>query len=75
MKKIKENLQEIGFFIIVMVLLLYVALTPNQDAELRREHLRIEHLRDSLQMEYYKKQLKSQDDDDSEVEDTIKPIL
>jgi hypothetical protein len=75
MKQIKENLQEIGFFIIVMVLLLYVALTPNQDAELRKEYYRIEHLRDSLQMEFYKKQLKSQDADDSEIEDTIKTIL
>jgi hypothetical protein len=75
MKQIKENLQEIGFFIIVMVLLLYVALTPNQDVELRKEHNRIEHLKDSLQMEFYKKQLKSQDADDSEIEDTIKTIL
>lgn len=69
MKQIKENLQEIGFLIIVMMLLLYVALTPNRDAELRKEHTRIEHLRDSLQMEFYKQQLQSQD---SEVEDSIK---
>lgn len=72
MKQIKENLQEIGFFIIVMLLLLYVALTPNRDAELRKEHLRIEHLRDSLQMEYYKKQLQSNETQEGLIEDTIK---
>ncbi len=61
MKKIKENIEEIGFLIIVMMLLLYVALTPNQDVEQRKEYLRTQQLKDSLEMEYYKKQLESQD--------------
>lgn len=72
MKQIKENLQEIGFLIIVMMLLLYVALTPNRDAELKKEYLRIERLRDSLQMEYYKKQLQSNETQEGLIEDTIK---
>lgn len=61
MKKIKENIEEIGFLIIVMTILLYVALTPNQDVEQRKEYLRTQQLKDSLEMEYYKKQLESSD--------------
>jgi hypothetical protein len=72
MKQIKENLSEIGFFIIVMMLLLYVAVTPNQDVEMRKEVLRLEHLKDSLEMEYYKKELKSYPNDHSEIKDTTK---
>ena len=72
MKQIKENLSEIGFFLIVMMLLLYVAVTPNQDVEMRKEVLRLEHLKDSLEMEYYKKELKSHPNDHSEIKDTTK---
>ena len=72
MKQIKENLSEIGFFLIVMMLLLYVAVTPNQDVEMRKEVLRLEHLKDSLEMEYYKKELKSYPNDHSEIKDTTK---
>lgn len=72
MKQIKENLSEIGFFLIVMMLLLYVAVTPNQDVEMRKEILRLEHLKDSLEMEYYKKELKSYPNDHSEIKDTTK---
>jgi hypothetical protein len=72
MKQIKENLSEIGFFLIVMMLLLYVAVTPNQDVEMRKEILRLERLKDSLEMEYYKKELKSYPNDHSEIKDTTK---
>jgi hypothetical protein len=72
MKQIKENLSEIGFFLIVMMLLLYIAVTPNQDVEMRKETLRLEHLKDSLEMEYYKKELKSYPNDHSEIKDTTK---
>lgn len=75
MKQIKENLKEIGFFIIVMMLLLYVAVTPNQDAEMRKEMIRLEHLKDSLEVEYYKKELKSYPNDHSEIKDTTKQGL
>ena len=71
MKQIKENLKEIIFFIIVMMLLLYVAITPNQDVERGKEVLRLEHLKDSLEMEYYKKELKSYPYDHSEIKDTV----
>ena len=72
MKQIKENLSEIGFFLIVMMLLLYVAVTPNQDVEMKQEIIRLEHLKDSLEMEYYKKELKSYPNDHSEIKDTTK---
>lgn len=71
MKQIKENLKEIIFFLIVMMLLLYVAITPNQDVERGKEVLRLEHLKDSLEMEYYKKELKSYPYDHSEIKDTV----
>lgn len=72
MKQIKENLKEIGFFLIVMMLLLYVAFTPNQDVEMKKQILRMEHLKDSLEIEYYKKELKSYPYDHSEIKDTVK---
>lgn len=71
MKQIKENFKEIIFFLIVMMLLLYVAITPNQDVERGKEVLRLEHLKDSLEMEYYKKELKSYPYDHSEIKDTV----
>jgi hypothetical protein len=71
MKQIKENLKEIIFFLIVMMLLLYIAITPNQDVERGKEVLRLEHLKDSLEMEYYKKELKSYPYDHSEIKDTV----
>jgi hypothetical protein len=52
------------------MLLLYVAITPNQDVERGKEALRLEHLKDSLEMEYYKKELKSYPYDHSEIKDT-----
>jgi hypothetical protein len=70
MKQIKENLKEVIFFLVVMMLLLYVAITPNQDVERGKEALRLEHLKDSLEMEYYKKELKSYPYDHSEIKDT-----
>lgn len=72
MKQVKENLKEVGFFLIVMMLLLYVSLTPNQDVERKKEFLRIEHMRDSLEMEYYKRKLDSYPFDHSEIKDTTK---
>jgi len=71
MKQIKENLKEIIFFLVVMMLLLYIAITPNQDVERGKEVLRLEHLKDSLEMEYYKKELKSYPYDHSEIKDTV----
>ncbi len=53
-----------------MMLLLYVAIRPNQDVERGKEVLRLEHLKDSLEMEYYKKELKSYPYDHSEIKDT-----
>jgi hypothetical protein len=70
MKQIKENLKEVIFFLVVMMLLLYVAIRPNQDVERGKEVLRLEHLKDSLEMEYYKKELKSYPYDHSEIKDT-----
>ena len=72
MKQIKENLKEVIFFLVVMMLLLYVAIRPNQDVERGKEVLRLEHLKDSLEMEYYKKELKSYPYDHSEIKDTSK---
>ena len=54
-----------------MMLLLYIAITPNQDVERGKEVLRLEHLKDSLEMEYYKKELKSYPYDHSEIKDTV----
>jgi hypothetical protein len=71
MKRINENMKEIGFLLIVMMLLLYVSLTPNQDVEDKKEFLRMERLKDSLEMEYYKKELKSYPYDHSEIKDTV----
>ena len=71
MKQIKENLKEIIFFLVVMMLLLYIAIKPNQDVERGKEVLRLEHLKDSLEMEYYKKELKSYPYDHSEIKDTV----
>jgi hypothetical protein len=71
MKQIKENLKEIIFFLFFMMLLLYIAITPNQDVERGKEVLRLEHLKDSLEMEYYKKELKSYPYDHSEIKDTV----
>ena len=70
MKQIKENLKEVIFFLVVMMLLLYVAITPNQDVERGKEALRLEHLKDSLEMVYYKIELKSYPYDHSEIKDT-----
>jgi hypothetical protein len=70
MKQIKENLKEVIFFLVVMMLLLYVAITPNQDVERGKEALRLENHKDSLEMEYYKKELKSYPYDHSEIKDT-----
>ena len=72
MRQIKENFKEVGFFLIVMMLLVYVSLTPNQDVERKKEFLRIQQVRDSLEMEYYKKKLDSHPFDHSEIKDTIK---
>ena len=63
-------MKEIGFLLIVMTILVYVSLAPNQDVEDRKEFLRIERLKDSLEMEYYKKELKSYPYDHSEIKDT-----
>ena len=71
MKRINENMKEIGFLLIVMMLLLYVSLTPNQDVVDKKEFLRMERLKDSLEMEYYKKELKSYPYDHSEIKDTV----
>ncbi len=70
MKRISENMKEIGFLLIVMTILVYVSLAPNQDVEDRKEFLRMERLKDSLEMEYYKKELKSYPYDHSEIKDT-----
>jgi hypothetical protein len=72
MKRISENMREIGFLLIVMALLIYVSITPNQDVEDRKEFLRMERLKDSLETEYYKKELKSYPYNQSEIKDTIK---
>jgi hypothetical protein len=72
MKRISENMKEIGFLLIVMILLVYVSLTPNQDVEDRKEFLRTERLKDSLEIEFYKKQLNSYPYDHSEIKDTVK---
>ena len=72
MKRISENMREIGFLLIVMTLLIYVSITPNQDVEDRKEFLRMERLKDSLETEYYKKELKSYPYNQSEIKDTIK---
>jgi hypothetical protein len=69
-KRISENMKEIGFLLIVMTILVYVSLAPNQDVEDRKEFLRMERLKDSLEMEYYKKELKSYPYDHSEIKDT-----
>ena len=63
-------MKEIGFLLIVMTILVYVSLAPNQDVEDRKEFLRMERLKDSLEMEYYKKELKSYPYDHSEIKDT-----
>ena len=72
MKRISENMREIGFLLIVMALLVYVSITPNQDVEDRKEFLRMERLKDSLETEYYKKELKSYPYNHGEIKDTIK---
>jgi hypothetical protein len=72
MKRISENMKEIGFLLIVMMLLLYVSLTPNQDVEDRKKFLRMEKLKDSLETEYYKKELESYPYNHSKIKDTIK---
>jgi|694.fasta_scaffold138271_2 hypothetical protein len=72
MKRINENMKEIGFLLIVMMLLLYVSLTPNQDVEDKKEFLRMERLKDSLETEYYKKELESYPYNHSKIKDTIK---
>jgi hypothetical protein len=72
MKRISENMKEIGFLLIVMMLLLYVSLMPNQDVEDRKEFLRMEKLKDSLETEYYKKELESYPYNHSKIKDTIK---
>lgn len=72
MKRINENIQEIGFLLIVMMLLLYVSITPNHDVEARKEFLRREKIKDSLEIEFYKKQLNSYPYDHSEIKDTVK---
>ena len=75
MKRISENMKEIGFLLIVMILLVYVSLTPNQDVEDRKEFLRTERLKDSLEIEFYKKQLESYPYNHSEIKDTTKHKL
>ncbi len=72
MGKIKEHIKEIGFFFIMMILLLYVSLGINRDVEDKKKLLRIEQLRDSLEMEFYKKQLESYPTNHSEIKDTSK---
>ena len=72
MKRISENIKEIGFLLIVMILLVYVSLTPNRDVEDRKEFLRMERLKDSLETEYYKKELESYPYNHSKIKDTIK---
>jgi len=72
MKRISENIKEIGFLLIVMILLVYVSLTPNRDVEDKKEFLRMERLKDSLETEYYKKELESYPYNHSKIKDTIK---
>ena len=71
-KNIKENIKEIGFFFTIIVLLIYISLTPNRDVEDKKEIQRIQRLKDSLEMEYYKKQLGTYPYNHSEIKDTSK---
>ena len=70
MQKIKENIREIIIFMIFILLLIMVAISPNRDVEDLKQIQRMRILKDSLEIEYYKKELKSYPYDHSEIKDT-----
>jgi hypothetical protein len=72
MKKIKENLGEILFFLSFAGVLFLISVTPNYDVEALKKQQKIQHLKDSLETEYYKKELKSYPYNHSEIKDSIK---
>ena len=73
-KKIKENLGEILLFLSFAGILFIISLTPNYDVEGLKKQQKIQYLKDSLETEYYKKQLESYPYDHSKIptDDTIK---
>lgn len=74
MKRIKENLGEILFFLSFAGILFIISVTPNYDGEALKKQQRIEYFKDSLEAEYYKQQLESYPYDHSKIptDDTIK---
>ena len=74
MKKIKENLAEILFFLSLGGILFTISLTSNRYDEMRKEQVKMQYVKDSLETEYYKKQLESYPYDHSKIptDDTIK---
>jgi hypothetical protein len=74
MKRIKENLGEILFFLSFIGVLFIISVTPNHDVEDLKKQQRIKYFKDSLEAEYYKQQLESYPYDHSKIptDDTIK---
>lgn len=72
MKKIKENLGEILFFLSFAGVLFIISVTPNYDVEALKKQQRIQSFKDSLETEYYKKELESFPYNHSEIKDTVK---
>jgi hypothetical protein len=73
-KKIKENLGEILFFLSFAGILFIISVTPNYDVEALKKQQRVQYLKDSFEIEYYKKELESYPYDHSKIptDDTIK---
>jgi hypothetical protein len=67
MKKIKENLAEILFFLSLGGILFTISLTSNRYDEMRKEQVKMQYVKDSLETEYYKKQLESYPYDHSKI--------
>jgi hypothetical protein len=72
--KINENLGEILFFLSFGGILFIISLTANYNLGITKQEQRMQYLKDSLETEYYKKQLESYPYDHSKIptDDTIK---
>jgi hypothetical protein len=58
-----------GLMMVAFVTLVFL-FTDKSSVNIRMDHDRVKYLRDSLEMEYYKKQLESYPYDHSEIKDT-----
>jgi hypothetical protein len=73
--KIKENLGKILFFVSFGAILFIISINANYDVDANKQQQRIQYVKDSLETEYYKKELESYPYNHSEIKDTTKKVI